>query len=35
MIFGLPGTSWLLLVVGVGLGLSISVAFYLARRQDG
>ena len=34
MIFGLPWTSWLLLLVGVGLGLSISLTFYLTHRGD-
>ena len=34
MIYGLPWTSWLLLLVAVGLGLGISLAFYLAHRGD-
>ncbi len=34
MIFGLPWTSWLLLILAVGFGLCLSLSFYLIHRGD-
>jgi hypothetical protein len=34
MIFGLPWTSWLLLFLAVGTGFGVSLAFYIAHRDD-
>jgi len=34
VIFGLPWTSWLLLILAVGLGLCLSLNFYLAHRHE-
>lgn len=34
MILGLPWTSWLLLIVGVGSGFGITLAFFLAHRNE-
>jgi len=33
MIFGLPWTAWLLLVVAVGLGLMVELIFYFRHRK--